>query len=204
MSLDRLAKIKALIQEKAQVKVIRPQFWKPAGLLSRITPSRKIHDWLKTPTSLTAKLRNLCPELEVQVLSECFEAPLVSEAQKLGLAMDEEVWIRCVLLKCNGNHWVYARTVIPAMGPHNPWQELQKLGNKPLGEVLFEMPSVKRSSFEFSKDSLNYWPHLMPHMNNPMLGKLPGFARRSIFEERGAPLLLTEVFLPGLLSPKDA
>lgn len=201
MSIDRLAKIKGLLQEKGLQKGLRPQFWKPAGLLSRITPARDIHDWLKTPTSLTAKLKDRCPDLQVEVLSECFETPLLSEAQKLGLAPDEEVWVRCVVLKCKDTHWVYARTVIPAMGPHNPWQELQKLGNKPLGEVLFEMPSVQRSTFEFSKDALSHWPHLMRRINNPLMAKLPGFARRSIFHERGAPLLLTEVFLPGLLKP---
>lgn len=201
MSADRFTKIKALMQQKGHRKNVRPQFWKPVGLLSRITPARDIHDWLKTPTSLTAKLKSLCPDLEVEVLFEGFATPLLSEAQKLGLAIDEEVWIRCVLLKCKGNCWVYARTIIPRMNPQNPWQELQQLGNKPLGEVLFEMSSVKRSAFEFSKDPLNYWPHLINNLASPIRTKAPGFARRSIFEERGAPLLLTEVFLPGLIAP---
>ncbi|BBP47091.1 putative chorismate pyruvate-lyase [Thiosulfatimonas sediminis] len=202
MSIERLAKIKALLQQKTPSKTLRPQFWKPVGLLSRITPVGALHAWLKTPKSLTAKLKKRCPELHVKILSETFEIPLLSETQRLGLAADETVWVRCVVLQCGSDNWVYARTVIPAIGPDNPWQELQQLGNKPLGEVLFEMPNVQRSEFEFSKDTLDYWPYLAAHLNNAQQNKLASFARRSIFTENDAQLLLTEVFLPDLTTPK--
>ncbi len=194
-----LSKIQALIQEKTQLKFSGPQFWKPPGLISRIAPAAQTQSWLKTPTSLTARLRKHCPELEVVILSEQFETPLINEAQKLGLVYNEEAWVRCVLLKCRQRSWIYARTVIPRMDAQNPWQELQTLGAKPLGEILFDKPSVNRSAFEFSKDSLAHWPHLMKHLNAPELAHKPGFARRSVFKQKGAPLLLTEVFLPGLL-----
>jgi len=197
MSVERLSKIKVLIKEKIESNDLRPQFWKPLRLITRIVPSPKIQQWLKTPTSLTAKLKALCPQLEVVVLSETFEAPLLSEAQKLGLEHNEEAWVRCVALKCENGTWIYARTVIPNLSFQNPWAELKSLGNKPLGEVLFEMPSIDRSPFEFSKDNLAYWPYLMNHLDNRKLAYQPGFARRSIFKQKGAPLLLTEVFLPG-------
>lgn len=198
MSLDRLNKIKSLLEQKLNTTQLRPQFWKPATLIRRVSPSKAIQDWLTTSNSLTAKLKALCPQLEVHVLSEKMELPLVSEAQKLGIPRDEEVWVRCVLLKCEQRNWVYARTIIPHMAPSNPWQELQSLGNKPLGEILFEMPSIQRSPFEFSRDTLGYWPHLINHLNAPEMRNQPSFARRSIFKQKGAPLLLTEVFLPGL------
>lgn len=201
MSVDRLAKIKALLKEKSQARTMRPQFWKPAGLLSRVAPSRKIQGWLNTPNSLTAKLKNLCPDLQVVVLSEKQEVPLLNESQRLGLARDEEAWVRCVLLKCGDKSWVYARTIIPNFDSNNPWSELQHLGNKPLGEVLFEMPSIQRSPFEFSKDTLSYWPHLADALSNPQSSHLSGYARRSMFHQQAAPLLLTEVFLPGLVTP---
>lgn len=196
---ERLSKIKALLEEKMNKGKLQPQFWKPAGLLRRISPLAHIQDWLATPNSLTQKLKATYPDLEVVVLSEKVEEPLVSESQKLGIARNELAWVRCVVLKANNRHLVYARTVIPFMSTQNPWHELQTLGNKPLGEVLFEMPSIQRSPFEFSKDTLGYWPHLINHLNTPELRNRPSFARRSIFKQKGAPLLLTEVFLPGLL-----
>lgn len=203
MSTDNpIAKIRALIAAKTQAKISRPQFWKPKGLIQRITPIRSIQNWLTTQNSLTAKLRQFCPDLEVEILSEKFEEPLISEAQKLGLARNEEAWVRCVVLKCGDHHLVYARTVIPRMAPNNPWQELQNLGNKPLGELLFEMPSITRSDFEFSKDTLGYWPYLINQLNAPEMRNHPSFARRSIFKQKEAPLLLTEVFLPGLTEKK--
>ena len=199
MQNHRLAKIKALLDDKIQRGKLKPQFWKPATLIRRISPLRHVQDWLASQDSLTKKLKEHHPELEVIVLSEQIEIPLVSEAQRLGIARDEEAWVRCVVLKAGNRHLVYARTVIPFMSPQNPWQELQALGNKPLGEVLFEMPSIQRSPFEFSKDTLGYWPHLINHLNAPVLRNNPSFARRSVFKQKQAPLLLTEVFLPGLL-----
>jgi chorismate--pyruvate lyase len=201
MSQEIISKIKRLMQEKQKVSSsIHTQFWKPSGLLRRITPSRKIQSWLNTPQSLTAKLKGLCPNLQVVVLSEKLEIPLLNESQKLGLHRDEQAWVRCVLLQCHDKNWVYARTVIPNFQPNNPWYELQNLGTKPLGEVLFEMPSIQRSAFEFSKDKLNYWPHLVENLSDNNAANQPGFARRSIFKQHHVPLLLTEVFLPGLVN----
>lgn len=198
-----LSKIQVLLREKTKTKLSAPHFWKPAGLIFRITSKVAIHKWLKIPTSLTAKLKSLCPDLQVVVLSEKFEVPLVSESQKLGLPLDEKAWVRCVLLKCGERHWVYARTIIPYLTPQNPWYELQQLGDKPLGEVLFEMPSIERSAFEFSKDKIDAWPYLVKALQTPHVVNQFGFARRSIFKQQQAPLLLTEVFLPALLEQQD-
>lgn len=201
---DRLAKIKGLLQEKAQHSVkARPLFWKPAGLIRRISPSKKIQDWLSTKGSLTAKLRLLCPDLEVVVLSEQLEIPLANETQSLGLKPNEAAWVRCVILKGQGKNWVYARTVIPDFTETNPWSHLQKLGSKPLGEVLFQDKNIKRTPFTFASQSLETWPYLMNHLGSEKAHK-KGYARRSKFTQQGAPLLLTEVFLPGLMEePKE-
>lgn len=200
MPLDRLSKIKDLMQQKQKASGIAlPQFWKPTVLIRRITSSKNIQTWLKTPTSLTAKLKVLCPDLEVVVLSEQLETPLLNESQKLGLHKDDQAWVRCVLLKCHQKDWVYARTIIPNFSPDNPWHDVQNLGNKPLGEVLFELPSIQRSDFEFSRNQLDYWPHLMDNLPSETDVTQPGYARRSIFKQQNKPLLLTEVFLPGLV-----
>lgn len=199
MPFDRRSNMRAQVQDKIASGDLRPQFWKPIKLIFRIAPSATAQRWLKTPTSLTAKLKSICPTLAVVVLSEKFEVPMTSETQRLGLEFNEEAWVRCVLLRCGESSWVYARTIIPNLNPTNPWQVLKHLGNKPLGEVLFDMPSIERSDFEFAKEALLNWPHLTQHLNSPTLNQKPGFARRSVFKQQGAPLLLTEVFLPDLL-----
>ncbi len=177
----------------------RPQHWKPEGLIKRITDDSAIQSWLSTKGSLTARLRQQCPELKVQILSERLEVPLHNELLALQMQANEQAWVRCVLLQCEQQNWVYARTVIPNLNAQNPWESLQKLGDKPLGEVLFEMPTIQRTPFAFAKLPLQSWPYLKPSLAKDQHSK-PSFARRSVFLQQQAPLLLTEVFLPGLLN----
>ena len=192
---ERLKKIKNLLLEKANATEFKQTFWKPAGLIRRVVNGAREISWLKTSESLTQKLKAKFPDLEVVILSETLEKPLLHEAQKLGISIHQEVWIRCVLLKSQQMELVYARTVIPFFDEQNPWKSLQTLGNKPLGEVLFQDKSLARSDFEFTQSKLQDWPYLRPTFPfHPPLA----FARRSVFEKNHAPLLLTEVFLPPL------
>lgn len=175
----------------------RPQHWKPESLIKRISQDEQTISWLTTQGSLTQRLKAQCEQLKVIVLSEKYELPLVNEQNALKMAPTQQAWIRCVLLQCAENKWVYARTVIPNMQTDNPWASLQKLGNKPLGEVLFEMPSIQRTPFAFADLALSTWPHLAPHLPQTQ-NRQNSVARRSVFIQTDAPLLLTEVFLPGL------
>jgi chorismate--pyruvate lyase len=194
----RLSRIKQLLKEKSgSTPKVRPIFWKPAGLIQRITPCKTIQNWLTTKDSLTAKLRQLCPNLEVVILSEKLQRPLANETQSLGLKSQEQAWIRCVLLKGGDKNWVYARTVIPHFSDSSPWAYLQNLGNKPLGETLFQEQRVQRTPFTFSNPALDTWPYLKNAIAIEGLHQ-KSYARRSVFTQQQAPLLLTEVFLPPL------
>ncbi|WP_084205662.1 chorismate--pyruvate lyase family protein [Thiomicrorhabdus chilensis] len=175
--------------------------WKPASLLKRLPVSKEMASWLSTSGSLTRKIRQACPTMQVEVLSEGWQCPLPSEARALGLSLHQKVWVRSVVLKCGHTSWVFARTVIPNPPFANPWSWLQKLGNKPLGEVLFELKNVERSDFEFSQQSVDDWPLLNRHLNQNGLiqSDKKCFARRSLFRQQQAPLLLTEVFLSPIL-----
>ena len=200
LATNRISKIKQLLKEKRPLHTshVAPLFWKPVKLIQRITPSKNIQHWLTTKGSLTAQLRQLCPELEVVILSEKLERPLTNEAQSLGLQNNEQAWIRCVLLKGGKENWVYARTVIPHFSESNPWAHLQELGNKPLGEVIFQDNHIQRTPFTFSRQPLTTWPYLHQALALKST-KQTGYARRSVFTQQQAPLLLTEVFLPNLL-----
>lgn len=194
-----ISKIKQMLQERKQPCSQPNLHWKPARLIRRVIRDRKTQTLLTFNTSLTAKLRSCCTNLQVVILSETIELPMISEAIRLGLDNNEEAWVRCVLLQCADQNWIYARTVIPKLEVQNPWYSLQTLGTKPLGEILFETPNIQRTDFEFAKSQHMTWPHFMQTLPAGHI-TTESFARRSVFIKDQHPLLLTEVFLPDLLS----
>ena len=80
-----------------------------------------------------------------------------------------------------------ARTVIPDWSPDNPWSELQRLGSRPLGEILFRNSGLERSEFEFTLGPGWRAPETPPGSDQ--------LARRCVYRRLGAALLLTERFL---------
>lgn len=168
-----------------------PLNWLPLALIKRLELPSKLKPWLLDNGSLTEKLRQAFGAIEVDVLAEGLAIPMTSEAQSLGLAANEQAWIRCVCLHIKGQPLIYARTVIPNWQANNPWYQIKHLGRRPLGEVLFQIPNIERTPFELSQHPANYWPNL-----NSDRPSSPTFARRSIFTQQQAPLMLTEVFLP--------
>lgn len=170
--------------------------WKPEKLLSRISREHRLQSWLKDDRSLTHKLRLFCPELKVEVLNEAQQKPLREESEHLRLSVNQQCWVRSVLLKCQGTALIYARTVIPRLDSNNPWHKLQELGNQPLGEILFDPQQTKihRSEFIYARMKLADLPYLNEMPDRELV---TGYARQSVFEQHQAPLLLTEVFLPG-------
>jgi len=164
--------------------------WKPACLWQRIGVSSVEKKTLLETLSLTQKFKQKCPDLTVEVLSEISESPLAYEREQLGLKINEQAWVRCILLKCGQQNKLYARTVIPKLNSGNPWYALKKLGTKPLGEVLFNLKNIQRSSFKISKQNYT-WPHLSKHKPDSKMA----MARYSQFLQQNQPLLLTEVFL---------
>jgi len=101
--------------------------------------------------------------------------------------------VREVQLHDAGRALVHARTVIPAWGEGNPWYELQVLGQRPLGELLFGLPGLVREPFVFA---LTRRPSA-DEGRREVLGCRP--TRRALYVRAGARLLLTEAFEPGVL-----
>ncbi len=194
----RASKIKALLKKTPPNNI----FWKPATLIQRVTTQPHIQKWLTIQGSLTAQLRTLDPEIKVHILSEKLERPLINESQALNISPYELTWVRCVLLKGHKEDWIYARTVIPSFSDTHPWSTLQTLGNKPLGDLLFQTHNIQRTPFNFSRQPLSYWPYLPTYLST-MSRIQTGYARRSIFYQHHSPLLLTEVFLPPFLHDKS-
>lgn len=166
--------------------------WKPETLLSRLDAVPNQQRWLRAQTSLTRCLKQHCPALAVEVISETVAKPKQEEALRLGCSLNQKAWIRTVLLCCDTQPWVYARTVIPNFQPGNPWYNLKNWGKRPLGEMLFQMKNLTRSEFEMTRMSLEN-AFLNSEKTNITVETV--LARRSVFSYQKAPLLLTEAFL---------
>lgn len=165
-----------------------PTSWYPRALQQRLTSDYRQRSWLNTVQSLTKRIRQHCPQMQVKVLFQGIDKIYIDEALQLRLPLNQRVWVREVLLQCEQDNWVFARTVIPHFSVGNPWRILQTLGTQPLGEVLFELPQIKRSAFHFQSYPLARLPFVSQQRQ----------ARRSAFfypQHPRYPRPLTEVFI---------
>jgi len=160
----------------------QPKHWYTPNMIQRLTRDIIIQAWLLDQGSLTQKLRQRSPDLRVEILTEGFQKPYHDEALILNIPPVSQAWVRQVQLVSDNTPLIFARTVIPNLSLQNPWWRIKHLGQQPLGEVLFNQPSLQRSRFEFC--------HTTWFDHTPKL-----FARRCQFSQTHSPLLLTEVFL---------
>ncbi|MDH5472153.1 MAG: chorismate lyase [Gammaproteobacteria bacterium] len=155
--------------------------------------------WLYDNSSLTAKIIDACDKkFRVEVLSETRTTPTPDEIQLLGLRYRSHAIIRQVLLYCGDKPWVYARSVIPMTTLIGPLRRLSKLGNKPLGAVLFSNKCITRGAMEVTTLSPDHPCYSWTGNTNNEL--IPG--RRSVFSLYKRNVLVSEFFLPEIIKNK--
>ncbi len=144
-------------------------------------------DWLLETNSLTARLKALAGEFSLQLQLELPQPLPLALADLLG---DSEGTVREVLLSVGQVPCIYAQSWLPqstlaALSP------LAELGQKPLGEYIFQQPDLQRGPIELARFAQNF---VLPQ------GALASdiFGRRSLFALNGHQLLVQELFLPGL------
>jgi chorismate lyase len=122
----------------------------------------------------------------------------IDEWPLLGSRARERVLTREVFLYCAETPVVFAHSVVRRDGLRGPWRWLGGLGARPLGAALFSDPRVARTPLTFRAIGSH---HPLFRRATAMLASPPSalWARRSIFLREGVPLLVTEVFLPGIL-----
>ena len=132
---------------------------------------------------LTARLRRQCGDnFRLQVIEESLARP--------GIHQNE---LRRIVLWCGNRASIYAETIIPRNAAEKlPW--LRELGSVPLGEALQYRSDVSRGKFEYARIKPAQLPADLPA---PIDGDL--WARRSEFHVGDTSLLVTEIFLPGML-----
>ena len=155
-------------------------------------------DWLLDTGSLTTKLTASCNNVfNVRPVSQYWARPLKSEQALLGMRREEVALTRQVLLLCGDVPWVFARTLIPASSFRGRARRLAYLKTKPLGAVLFSDPYTVRKTMEIAHFNRQ---HLLHQFVNEHAGTLDEdlWGRRTLFQFAGQPLLVNEIFLPGI------
>jgi chorismate--pyruvate lyase len=163
---------------------------------------RELRGWLADQGSLTNRLKQRCRQFSVQPVRVGFIRPNRDENSLLQLRADQLAYIREVVLHCDGQPVVFAHSVVAVNSLRGPWAAVTRLGNRPLGEALFSNPRVARGCLQYRRISVRHsLARQAGRAGIPISGQSL-LARRSLFTLHGKPLMVTEVFLPAILSIK--
>lgn len=173
---------------------MRDKFWKTFALASG-----SYAPWLRDNDSLTARIQQRCETFSVQTLRSKQMNAAYDETVLLGLPNNQKIFTREVYLYADFKPVVFAHSVVETQHLRGVWRSLKNLGTRPLGAVLFAHPMVHRAP-------LHYYALKSHHVlyrravENLEIAPPKLWARRSVFTLHGAPLLVTEVFLPDILT----
>lgn len=138
-------------------------------------------DWLSDAGSLTQLIANKTQStVSVEVLNDHNQNLLNDEALLFDKPLNR-CRVREVYLCVNDVPVVFARSILPTSSSTGINRDVLQLGSKPLGEVLF-----KKGKAPILLRQITEVPGL-------------GWGRRSLYQLRGHPILITEFFLPELL-----
>jgi chorismate lyase len=170
--------------------------WRPRPLPT-FTADQK--DWLTRGGSLTAHLREL-GDVTVDVIREAVGQPWPDEAAALDITPRTPVWIREVVLRVNRVPFVAAHSIVPLDVSSGVWQAMRRLRTRPLAELLYSDSSVWRSPLTSRRIDARDPLYRLAARQTPLEKPHAFVARRSVFVRLGAPLMVTECFLPPLWS----
>jgi len=183
------------IQVRSKQQQRRWQTADGAGALPAAAPLRS---WLLESGSLTARIRRSREHFALELLGETVEPADPEDLRLLG-STDSSLHVRRVRLSSHGVHLVFACTLIPpqTLARH---QWLANLGSQPLGDALAGQQQVSRTPFEFASiDQLD--PLFADAVQGTDIAPDTLWARRSRFAVQDDPILVYEVFLPGVAHP---
>lgn len=153
--------------------------------------------WLIDRGSLTDRVRERCAAFRVELV---YQGPrrAARDERFIGGNRGERVLVREVFLSCARERVVFAHSVTRFASLRGAWRGLARLGTRPLGAALFADPRVRRRPLRFRKlgprDELHARACAAAGRRLPAL-----WARRSLFMLGNSPILVTEIFLPGIL-----
>ncbi len=162
---------------------------------------RKWQPWLSDTGSLTQKIEQaIGQKLEVKILRDCRQNINSDESRYFHFKV-KRCRVREVLLCINNVPLVMAHSVIPIHSSCGSNHAILRLGKKPLGAVLFSKlrkHSKKKPPRDIARlnKSTALWKK---YSKNKLKLPSPLWARRTLYQLKGHPLLVNEIFLPELL-----
>lgn len=170
----------------------------PASWLEKPAVSGELHSWLTSSGSLSERIAGCCSCFHVQRLLQARRRAFPDEAALVSLDVGARAFVREVLLYCGDTPVVFAHSVVAPKHLRGAWRAIRGLGSQPLASALFADRRVQRGELRFCKLSNRSLPYIRAA---EFVFGLPDelWARRSVFRRNGAPLLVTEVFLPEIL-----
>jgi len=148
-----------------------------------------VHDWLFNQDSLTRRLSALSDGgFSVTPLCEGWLALRDDECAALDVPPGSPGWVREVYLRGNGQPWVFARSVAARQALEGSGLDLQQLGSRSLGELLFSDQAFTRGELQACRYPATWLP--AEARENAL------WARRSCFRRGELAVLVAEVFLP--------
>ncbi|RWU26822.1 chorismate--pyruvate lyase [Pseudomonas alkylphenolica] len=148
-------------------------------------------DWLFDEGSLTRRLTRLSADhFSVTPLCEGWQPLRDDECRALDLPAGSEGWVREVYLRGHGQPWVFARSVAARSALESGGLDMEALGSRSLGELLFCDQAFTRRAIEVC----HYPQAWLPALN----ASEALWGRRSRFDRDALSILVAEVFLPSL------
>ena len=170
-------------------------YWKANPALAGV-PSG-LRGWLTDRGSLTARILARCNSFRVAVLRETFARPGEDERLLIRCPSGRKAWIREVLLIADEEPVVFARSLLDPRDLRGAWHMARAIGSRPLGAALFADPCITRGPLHAAR--LTPAHPLHRHAAAAAGTPLPTlWGQRSRFCRLDRPLLVTEVFLPGI------
>ena len=170
--------------------------WLPAERLGQFKVEATLRTWLIAKGTLSVRVKTACGDQFALRLVDQWTG-LLSSSQKLGLRSDDNAGLfRDIEMVRGAQVWIFAQTVMPdsTLSLH-PW--LAELGDTPLDETLLGLSGVDRGAYEYARLPVDD-PLTARALRDADVKPDGLWARRSRVSLRGAPLLMQEVFLPGM------
>ena len=101
------------------------------------------------------------------------------------------------MLHKNSKPLLLARTIIPEETIKVAHRNLSHLGTRPLGEVIFSYPDLERITMDLTLIKPNTWTSTA--QQNANIAQ-PIWGRRTVYAIQKRPMLVSEFFLPEILS----
>ena len=175
---------------RIQNRIPRDYFWQ-----SSPCAAGRYRQWLTDRGSLTQRIEARSPGMTVKVVFQGRRR--LHRDERFLLRNGTQALTRDVVLYCGANPVVYAHSVLAPGDRGAGWRLMQGMGSRPLGAALFTDPRIRRLKLRQHKPGRGH--ELFRQAARIAQSGKTLWARRSLFMVGKSPILVTEVFLPGVL-----